>query len=50
MQTVHFTSDMQDAKQQLMVKIKDTDEMMEDLDGCINDLETGTEETGFFVV
>uniref|UniRef100_A0A8C1KJ19 Kinetochore scaffold 1 n=1 Tax=Cyprinus carpio TaxID=7962 RepID=A0A8C1KJ19_CYPCA len=30
----------QDAKQSLISKIKDTDEMIEDLDGCINDLET----------
>uniref|UniRef100_A0A8C2CNJ1 Kinetochore scaffold 1 n=1 Tax=Cyprinus carpio TaxID=7962 RepID=A0A8C2CNJ1_CYPCA len=30
----------QDAKQSLISKIKETDEMIEDLDGCINDLET----------
>ncbi|KAK9980667.1 hypothetical protein ABG768_000258 [Culter alburnus] len=30
----------QNAKQSLISKIKETDEMMEDLDGCINDLET----------
>ncbi|XP_058636759.1 uncharacterized protein knl1 isoform X2 [Onychostoma macrolepis] len=29
-----------DAKQSLISKIKETDEMIEDLDGCINDLET----------
>ncbi|XP_050976777.1 kinetochore scaffold 1 isoform X3 [Labeo rohita] len=34
----------QDAKQSLISKIKETDEMIEDLDGCINDLET---ELGF---
>ncbi|XP_077061314.1 uncharacterized protein knl1 [Siphateles boraxobius] len=30
----------QDAKQSLISKIKETDGIMEDLDGCINDLET----------
>lgn len=30
----------EDAKQHLMAKIKETDEMMQDLSGCINDLET----------
>ncbi|XP_043103510.1 kinetochore scaffold 1 isoform X2 [Puntigrus tetrazona] len=30
----------QDAKQSLISKIKETNEMIEDLDGCINDLET----------
>ncbi|XP_067298145.1 uncharacterized protein knl1 [Pseudorasbora parva] len=30
----------QDAKQSLISKIKETDEMMEELDGCINDLES----------
>ncbi|XP_073722266.1 uncharacterized protein knl1 [Misgurnus anguillicaudatus] len=29
----------QDAKQQLTAKIKETDEMIDELDGCINDLE-----------
>ncbi|XP_051561083.1 kinetochore scaffold 1-like [Myxocyprinus asiaticus] len=33
----------QDAKQSLISKIKETDEMMAELDGCINDLETAVE-------
>ncbi|XP_057186628.1 uncharacterized protein knl1 isoform X2 [Triplophysa rosa] len=35
-----FIKTTQDSKQQLMAKIKETDEMMEDLNGCINGLET----------
>lgn len=34
----------QDAKQSLMAKLTETSEMLEELDGCINDLESGMEQ------